>query len=490
MNTICNLQFAICNLQSPLFGQVDTPGAAGTFSFTADPSWPWWAIALVASILVGLTIWTYRGVPQAGTRRVSVILLLRLAALVVALLSLARPSLAVRDEQKFPSLLIIVLDQSESMTIQDAADNKSRWLASKRVVEQCEAIIQELAKQQITVKLHAFDAVVRDYDPEGKADGPRSDYGFLLHHLYDLYGGERHLRGVLILGDGADNGTRFVATSQAERWRARAAPVQTFIVGSATTSPKQRDVALTAIFTEPTPVPVKGKLTVRVLYDAPSFENQPLRFHLHVDDNPKDAIPVVEEIVRKPSGNEVKLTVDAPDKPGEIKVTVKADPLPGEVTTANNEISTFVTVAKEGMSILLVGGLSTEQMHFGRVLRSDPRIRLYEINRLDRRPAATRRSRAVPVRQAALRRHHPRRSVGQACVGRQSPGAEKDPRPGRSEGDRLADDGRPGHLRQGLDRYADRNLAARPARSRRRRGDTPRPHGADRRRVCATTYCG
>lgn len=381
-----HLQLAICNLQAlfPLLAQVP-PADAESFQLTADPLWSWWLIAAVAVVLIALTWWTYRGVPNAGNRRVSVILLLRLAALFIALLALARPSVAVRDEQKHPSLLIIVLDQSESMTIQDAHDNHPRWEALQQSLKDCGKTFKDLAEQNVTVKLHAFDAVVRDYDEKGKADGQRSDYGSMLHHLGELYGSERHLRGLLVVGDGADNGTRFVPGSEAEKWRARGCPVSTFVVGLTTTSSKQRDVVLTAITPEPSPVPVKGKLTVKVLVDAPGFEGQPLHFHLYVDD--KETIPVVKEIAKKPTGNEVKLVVDAPDKPGEIKVTVKVDQLPGEVTPINNEISTFVTVTKEGLSILYVGGrLRPEQAFIGRVLRADPRIRLFELNRASDAP--------------------------------------------------------------------------------------------------------
>ena len=58
----------------------------------------------------------------------------------------------------------------------------------------------------------------------------------------------------------------------------------------------------------------------------------------------------------KTIGNEVELVCDAPDTPGEIKVTLKIDPVNGEMTQINNEISTFVTVTKEGISVLYVGG--------------------------------------------------------------------------------------------------------------------------------------
>jgi hypothetical protein len=73
-----------------------------SLSVIADPAWPWslpslgWPLlAVVAVLLVGLTVWTYRGL--TAPRRVLLITALRLAALAVALMTALRPALAVRD---------------------------------------------------------------------------------------------------------------------------------------------------------------------------------------------------------------------------------------------------------------------------------------------------------------------------------------------------------------------------------------------------------
>src|SRR5262249_44025770 len=67
---------------------------------------------------------------------------------------------------------------------------------------------------------------------------------------------------------------------------------------------------------------------------------------------------VVLESVR---GNEVRLKCRAPGQAGEYEVDVRVeDPLrpgeppPGQVSTARNSLKTFLTVSKEGVSVLLV----------------------------------------------------------------------------------------------------------------------------------------
>src|SRR5262249_42753636 len=84
------------------------------------------------------------------------------------------------------------------------------------------------------------------------------------------------------------------------------------------------------------------------------------------------------------TGNEVRLVCDAPAEAGEIKVALKIDTLPGEVTEANNEISTYVTVTKEGISVLYVEGKyrAWEPKFIPYALSEVPSIRLFEAVRL------------------------------------------------------------------------------------------------------------
>ena len=90
---------------------------------------------------------------------------------------------------------------------------------------------------------------------------------------------------------------------------------------------------------------------------------------------------VQEETLRKTLRNEVSLVTDAPlerPKDGEIKVTLKVDAVDGESTPTNNEISTYVTVTKEGLSVLLVDQpRHPDPQIICDALSLDPRIRLF-----------------------------------------------------------------------------------------------------------------
>jgi uncharacterized membrane protein len=362
--------------------------------FTWDPAWPWslpgvgpQGLLLIGLVLVALTVWTYRGVRGASYRRVLLLIGIRVAALIVACLTVLRPSVAFQDELHVPSTLLLAADASESMTIQDQYNNQSRWDYLRRLVHDAEPVLQRLQEEHnIRVVPYRFAGDVADFNPDGKADGKRTDFGEMLHSIYERHSHERYLRGLLVLSDGADNGIRYPALSLAAKWRMLPCPIHTFAFGQTTTRPKQRDIAFTAINPDPSPVAIKGKLTVKGTIDAPGFQNTTVHVRLFINDVEMPGAGDFKLV--QATGNEVELVCDAPAKPGEIKVTLKIDPVKGEMTQVNNEISTFVTVTKEGISVLYVEGKyrAWEPKFIRYALSQDRNIRLFEAVRLNDAP--------------------------------------------------------------------------------------------------------
>src|SRR5579884_45134 len=220
-------------------------------TLTDAPTWPWSVapfgvpgLALVALLLAGLTAWTYVGVRGATFRRVLTVLALRLTALALACLMLLRPSFAVHDSQQPPSTLLIVVDASQSMTLQDEIGSRSRWDYVQRLLHEAEPALKKLTDDQhVKVAMYQFGEQVQDADPNATANGKRTDFGTMLHDLLERHLQDKNLRGVLILSDGADNGTRYAALAEAARWRTLHCPIHTFGVGRPTTGDKQRDIA-------------------------------------------------------------------------------------------------------------------------------------------------------------------------------------------------------------------------------------------------------
>jgi uncharacterized membrane protein len=344
-------------------------------------------LIVVPLALAGLTIWAYLSAPGATRRRVTVVGGLRLAAFLMALIAVLRPSLAFSDKNRLQSVLYVVLDASESMTILDELDNNSRWDYLLKNVTAASDVMNKLRDDhKIDVVFYRFagDTVEILPDEPGKADGKRTDFGTMLRTLYDGRDGTRLLRGLLIFSDGADNGTRIPALAEAAKWRSLPCPVHTFAYGKPTTSDRQADVAVRKLTIEPSTVRVKGDLIVKAIVDAPGFEGRRMRVRVFIDG---EEVVARNEVLPLTTDNEVTVKCLAPTKPGEVKVTVhvgdpnprsgKPEPPQGDTNPKNNEASTFVNVSKEGISVLLVDKQRTlEPQAIYDVLTADPRIQV------------------------------------------------------------------------------------------------------------------
>src|SRR5262249_18733484 len=150
-----------------------------------------------------------------------------------------------------PSILLILVDSSESMTIQDEVGGESRWTTLRRLLERSQPQLQRLQQEQnVTLVWHQFAEDRLDFDPKdknAKAEGKRTDFGQALNRLLQIYKRERRLRGLLIASDGTNNGTRYPPLPLAARWRSLPCPIHTFAFGQTTTTTKQQDIGFTSI---------------------------------------------------------------------------------------------------------------------------------------------------------------------------------------------------------------------------------------------------
>lgn len=372
--------------------------AATTLTF--DPAWPWSipgsgliALGIVAVVLVGLTVWTYLDSGVGRGRRIAIVLILRLGALAVAAFLILRPALAhSEDELALPSKLLVLVDSSQSMTFTDEFNNLSRWENAKRLLT-APAVASALkrlgSEHRLEVVYYQGAEDIAKFDPQGQPDGKRTDIGQWLHALFDLHGRETNLRGLLLFSDGRDNGARFSALEKAAPFRGICA-IHPFGLGRETTTTRQGDIAFVdPIVVEPEQVFVKTKFKVKAQVRAPGFANAFVNLRLLIDDKETlvKKIQLVEtrrDPKKEEASYEAAIEADAPLKPGEIKVTLKIDPMPDEATPLNNEISTYVTVYKEGVSVLWVEGKKRLESVFASryALSRDPRFRVTYDERL------------------------------------------------------------------------------------------------------------
>jgi uncharacterized membrane protein len=358
---------------------------AGSTPLEMARSTPALALAMLAGVGVpllfvvpmyaaGLTAATYLGAANTSPRRTAIILTLRAAAFLLAAVAILRPYIAIsREGTAGGDVLLIALDASKSMTIQDEA-SRPRWDAMLQTLHDAGPAFERLRREQnVQIEFARFAEKVEPFslDNPSEPDGKRTDIGGMLKSLYEQYGGRR-VRGVLVLSDGRNNGgQRTDPFAEARRWRA---PIHTFAFGNPNTRNGQRDVAVTGVTATPPVVPIKGKLTVRATINAHGFENSTVRIHLFLDEK---EVKAQDATLKLTDNNQVTLECAAPDKAGEIKVMVNVDPLPGELNRDNNQLGTFVTVIKGGLNVLLIDKeRAWEPQMIYDALARDPRIQV------------------------------------------------------------------------------------------------------------------
>jgi hypothetical protein len=369
--------------------------------FNARPAYPWSissiglpALGLVALLLVLFTIWTYSGHPNATRRRIFIVMCLRLLALLVVLLTAVRPSVGVQENPKLPSTLLIGIDTSESMTVRDEVNSQPRIEAVRKMLERCQPLLDELAAEQnVTTVIYKFSTpdfseAANRYTPGDPADGKRSDYGTYLDRTFDRWQGERFLRGHILIGDGADNGESFSAISEAARWGRRNCPITTFTVGSDNQSPNVSDIIVSGVECDPSPVPIKNEFTVTGTIQAYGFAGT--RVMARVTLEGKENKELIEEVtLEKEKDNKVRLTMKAPATRGEYKVKLeigqlvegKIIALKNESRDDNNYSETYLTVTKDGLRLLIIDRLRSEEMRIRDALRADKRFDVNEVFR-------------------------------------------------------------------------------------------------------------
>ncbi|MSR31012.1 MAG: hypothetical protein EXR99_05840 [Gemmataceae bacterium] len=360
------------------------------------------AILSMPAFLVGVTIWTYLGIANATPARVAILVMVRVATLIVALLLALRPSLALSEKSAVRSILYLLLDSSASMSILDEIDQASRWDYLMELLKESKPLLEKMKQQDTEIEFLHFAGEPAPFDLEnpGKPEGKSTDIGNAFHLLTQKARSQDRFRGLLLFGDGADNGvSRQPAIPLALRLREQGCPVHAIGLGKPTTTSGQNDLALVSIATEPLPtIPLGSELIVKVGLNAFGFENRNVGLQLLLDGAPvqckifQDGLEVkptgpggLTVVASKAEGNEFVLKYRPMSTLGEIKVSVKAGdpgrdflPLPGELTAVNNQIDTYVTVVKEGTRVLLVDKMRAwEPQFFCDALGQDPRISLY-----------------------------------------------------------------------------------------------------------------
>ena len=176
-------------------------------SLTIDPIQPWPIIAIIAAVVIGLTVWAYsKRLSGTSGRWRWFAVGLRMVALLLCILASLRPSVLFQSKSKQPSTLAFLSDASRSMTIKDAAGDRSRWDLERSTLADALKAGKSLGAN-VVAKAYRFDAKLTDdkVDDRKEPTGQATEVGTAIEEMTKRLGGVRILAAVL-MSDGSNNG--------------------------------------------------------------------------------------------------------------------------------------------------------------------------------------------------------------------------------------------------------------------------------------------
>ena len=180
-----------------------------------------------------------------------------------------RPTLIYTQTKKQAATLVVLADQSRSMSVPDAVGNKTRWEALRDALGDAAPALARL-QRDFELKAYTFDAELHEAAAEGgkiqlpeKPEGQQTAIGAALEDVLRREAGKR-LLGVVLLSDGAQRAYAprdLPPQTAAARLKHLGYPLFTFPLGQSRGLGEAKDVAVKDLIANPN-VFVKNELTV------------------------------------------------------------------------------------------------------------------------------------------------------------------------------------------------------------------------------------
>jgi hypothetical protein len=355
------------------------------FQLRNEANCPTWALLFLAAALVALAFWLYRSQPLKPYRRVTLSILRGLAYFVL-LVIIVRPFLSLEGLVDVKGQLLIILDGTESMTIQDVDDQGkfiSRYEAGKRAMKHLMAQRQALAKSFIP-SYYLYREQVEKLSPERPQEldekqpaGAQTSLVLAVSQIEKDHKGEP-ISAVWFLTDGMHNTGEFFENTLEDL---KGDGVQFLAMGLG--QPEARDISLSHIFSEDVMF-VDEKAAFLLKVQQTGFGGQEIVVRLFVDGQESDKKGFTLENVREQT---VEFRYERPLQVGKHKFRFHIEPKPDEMVEKNNSLEKIVDVINAQIRVLLYyASPDWEYRYLKGALQRDKRVKLTVLmGEMDRR---------------------------------------------------------------------------------------------------------
>jgi len=332
-------------------------------------------VALLAALLVGLTV-IYAVTNQYPSRRMrAVSWFLRVLAVLLLCLPLFEPALLVPDIIPSENFLVVLADKSASMSIRDGYYGSSRDDDVAVILKDSENGILPDLEENFKVRYYTFGAEPERVDslasraPEGEETNVTAALQRVLADFKGL-----PLTGIVLLSDGADNSIDD-PYNVIEELHSRNVPLHVVGLGKETFEQEREllDITTSKGLEEGTGAEIDVK--VRSWID----ETSPVAFSIYRGEDKVFS----EERFLKGSGKIDYFTFFyEPDKKGAVEYTLQIDPLAHEINTDNNSLNMLIDTRKDTIRVLYFEGhLRSDFKFIKRALDDDQVVEFTSLSR-------------------------------------------------------------------------------------------------------------
>ncbi|MDD3585856.1 MAG: hypothetical protein PHQ75_01625 [Thermoguttaceae bacterium] len=323
-------------------------------------------VLVLLGLLIGLLVASHR-TGQLTAGRGKVLFFLRLFVVLLLVFLMFRPAIVLTTTQKLPASLIFLIDQSESMSIEDELGDQSRFELLRKTFHDAAPLMQRL-RDEFEVEVIAFDSgqTPLAFSPGGeiefpaKPQGNQTALGAALYYVQQRTAGKRGV-GIVLLSDGTQQATPprdQLPQDAALRLREALLPVYGVRFGKTGNQARFRDVAVSDLLCNDQ-VFVNNELVVSGQIRVQGYAGQtiPVQFHF---ETPNGTMEEVGRMEVKPETDDSKVFsyrfTYIPKTQGQWKLQVSVPKQAKELIETNNELASFVRVVDGGIKILYLEG--------------------------------------------------------------------------------------------------------------------------------------
>ena len=343
-------------------------------------SFPIWIAVIILVISFAIVIFSYYRTDKPLNRRYRYALIaLRILAIGLILFCLLDPTIIMREETIKKSNILVLIDDSQSMSLTDSGEKTARIDDVKKAIlvppsngrtdtskDGSKSIIESL-DEHFNTQLYQFSSEVTPVKELSlKAQGNLTDIGKAITKTFDDWKGQP-VAGIVLITDGSHNSGEDPVRS------AQKAGVPIYTVGVGQTK-MPRDVSVSRVEVSPVAY-VDHALPMRVAISSNGYDGREVRITLNQSDNFGSLKDSASLKLDSKLGEQIVDLQTKPQQEGTIKFAVSVSSAPDELTQQNNTYAFFVKVVKTKLKVLYVEGSPRwESTFLNRTLQRDPNV--------------------------------------------------------------------------------------------------------------------